>query len=77
MILHKIVELGLEPSNCAMVGDRLYTDMEMAQRAGSTVFVLSGEATQEDLLVSGLEPSLVWLRFLASSVKQNPSETNR
>lgn len=60
MILHKIVELGLEPSNCAMVGDRLYTDMEMAQRAGvHGILVLSGEATREDLSVSGLEPSLV------------------
>ena len=34
MILHKIEELGLEASECAMVGDRLYTDMEMAERAG-------------------------------------------
>ena len=30
MILHKIEETGLSPSNCAMVGDRLYTDIEMA-----------------------------------------------
>ena len=34
MILHKIKEIGIQPSNCAMVGDRLYTDMEMADRAG-------------------------------------------
>jgi ribonucleotide monophosphatase NagD (HAD superfamily) len=60
MILHKIEELGLDPSNCAMVGDRLYTDMEMADRAGvQGILVLSGEATREDLEESGLNPSLI------------------
>ena len=60
MILYKIEELGLNPSNCAMVGDRLYTDMEMADRAGvHGILVLSGEATKEDLERSDLEPSLV------------------
>ena len=34
MIMHKIEELGYSPEECAMVGDRLYTDMEMANRAG-------------------------------------------
>ena len=34
MILHKVEELGLRPEQCAMVGDRLYTDIEMADRAG-------------------------------------------
>lgn len=60
MILHKIEDLGLDPSNCAMVGDRLYTDMEMADRAGvQGILVLSGEATREGLEESGLNPSLV------------------
>jgi len=50
MILHKIEALGLEPARCAMVGDRLYTDMAMASRAGVVgVLVLSGEATQADV----------------------------
>ena len=50
MILHKIEELGLQPSRCAMVGDRLYTDIAMATRAGCLgVLVLSGEATLGDL----------------------------
>ena len=54
MIMHKILELGLEASECAMVGDRLYTDMEMAIQAGCvSVLVLSGEATIEDLKESG------------------------
>ena len=52
MILHKIEELGYKPEECAMVGDRLYTDMEMAIRAGCvSVLVLSGEATLEDYAV--------------------------
>jgi len=60
MILHKIEELGLETASCAMVGDRLYTDMEMAERAGvHGILVLSGEATRDDLEKSGLNPSLV------------------
>ena len=50
MILHKIEELGLLPEKCAMVGDRLYTDIAMANRAGCVgVLVLSGEATMEDV----------------------------
>ena len=50
MILHKIEELGLQPSRCAMVGDRLYTDIAMANRAGCLgILVLSGEATLADL----------------------------
>ena len=50
MILHKIEELGVQPSECAMVGDRLYTDIEMAVRAGVVgILVLSGEATIEDV----------------------------
>ena len=51
MILHKIEELGLLPERCAMVGDRLYTDIAMANRAGCVgVLVLSGEATMDDVV---------------------------
>ena len=60
MILHKVQELGLRPDQCAMVGDRLYTDMEMAERAGvHGVLVLSGEATIEDIEQSPQSPSVV------------------
>ena len=42
--------LGLEPSQIAMVGDRLYTDIAMARNAGAVgVLVLSGESTLEDV----------------------------
>ena len=64
MIQHKIEELGLEAGRCAMVGDRLYTDMAMATRAGTKgILVLSGEATMADVegLPDGAEqkPSLI------------------
>ncbi len=60
MILHKVQELGLRPDQCAMIGDRLYTDMEMAERAGvHGVLVLSGEATIEDLEKAPQRPSIV------------------
>tara|TARA_B100000131_G_scaffold224746_1_gene216350 strand:- start:802 stop:1596 length:795 start_codon:yes stop_codon:yes gene_type:complete len=50
MLNHKIKELGLEANQVAMIGDRLYTDMEMANRVGClSVLVLSGEATKEDV----------------------------
>ena len=41
--------MGLRANQVAMIGDRLYTDMEMANRVGClSVLVLSGEATKED-----------------------------
>lgn len=41
--------LHLEPSQIAMVGDRIYTDIAMARNAGVLgVLVLSGESTLED-----------------------------
>ena len=60
MILHKVEELGLAAERCAMVGDRLYTDMEMAERAGvHGILVLSGEATLEDAEDAPQNPSLI------------------
>jgi HAD superfamily hydrolase (TIGR01450 family) len=39
---------GLRPDEAAMVGDRIYTDMEMAHRVGClAVLVLSGETTAD------------------------------
>ena len=50
MILHKIDDLGLKPSECCMVGDRLYTDIEMADRAGvHGILVLSGAVSYTHL----------------------------
>lgn len=60
MILHKIEELGIQPVNCAMVGDRLYTDIEMAERSGvHGILVLTGEATMSDVTQASQKPSLI------------------
>jgi HAD superfamily hydrolase (TIGR01450 family) len=50
----------LQPHELAMVGDRIYTDVAMAQRAGAmSVLVLTGEATAEDAAKFHPAPDLV------------------
>ena len=52
-------ELRLAAAEIAMVGDRLYTDVLMARRAGALgVLVLTGEATAEDAARSAEPPDL-------------------
>jgi ribonucleotide monophosphatase NagD (HAD superfamily) len=42
--------LGVKADKVAIVGDRIYTDMKMAQDSGLTgILVLSGEAKSADL----------------------------
>jgi HAD superfamily hydrolase (TIGR01450 family) len=51
---------SLAPENLAMVGDRLYTDMEMAHRAGVPgVLVLTGEASAAEAEKHTPHPDLV------------------
>lgn len=51
---------ALRPAQVAMVGDRIYTDILMAQRAGAFgVLVLSGEATAADAAQAQRPPDLV------------------
>lgn len=51
---------GLQPQQLAMIGDRTYTDMVMAQKAGAiSVLVLSGEATAADAAAMSPPPDLV------------------
>ncbi len=66
-MLHGLTRrLGLRPEEMVMIGDRLYTDMEMARRAGVlSVLVLSGEATQADVNAAAHQPDFV-LRDLAA-----------
>jgi len=53
-------EMGVDPEGTVMVGDRLYTDIKMGELAGtSTILVLSGETTREDLEGSGIRPTHV------------------
>ncbi|MBI2497440.1 MAG: HAD-IIA family hydrolase [Opitutae bacterium] len=50
----------LQPAQIAMVGDRLYTDVLMARRAGALgVLVLTGEATAQDAASADPRPDLV------------------
>lgn len=43
-------KIGAEPEATAMIGDRLYTDMQMAYDTGlASILVLSGETAREDL----------------------------
>lgn len=51
---------GIKRSELAMVGDRLYTDIAMAQRAGAlSVLVLTGEATAAEAAQMPEMPDLV------------------
>ena len=50
----------LEPSQVAMVGDRLYTDVKMAVNANALgVLVLSGESTVDDVAISSFCPDVI------------------
>ena len=52
---------GVERSEIAMVGDRLYTDVAAGVNAGFTsILVLSGEATMDDTGKSEVTPDLIY-----------------
>jgi NagD protein len=56
-ILHRH---SLQPANLAMVGDRLYTDIAMARRAGALgVLVLTGETTAAQAAQHSPAPDIV------------------
>jgi NagD protein len=60
MLLEIGARHGLAVDEVAMVGDRLYTDIAMAQRAGMlAVLVLSGEATAEEAAGLANPPDLI------------------
>ena len=51
---------GYEADEVAMVGDRIYTDIEMAHNAGAFgVLVLSGETTLEVADAAPKQPHLI------------------
>jgi HAD superfamily hydrolase (TIGR01457 family) len=56
-----LAKLDLPAQDVAVVGDRLYTDMAMARRAGTrAVLVLSGETTRASLAVVTDPPDFVF-----------------
>lgn len=55
---------GLTTGELAMVGDRLYTDIETGVRSGMlSILVMSGETTEEMLKASATQPDLVFGRL--------------
>jgi NagD protein len=60
ILLELCRRLDLRPRQLAMVGDRIYTDMAMAQRAGAvSVLVLSGESTAAEAAAMEVPADLV------------------
>ncbi len=56
-----IEKMGGQPATTAMLGDRLDTDIEGAQRAGlKTILVLTGVTSQETLAQSTIRPDWVF-----------------
>lgn len=53
-------EMGVDPMDTVMVGDRMYTDIQMAVSAGTqSILVLTGETTRSDLESSEVVPTVV------------------
>ena len=51
---------GVEPSKCAVVGDRIYTDVKSGLNSGAVgILVMSGETTDEILASSEDKPDIV------------------
>lgn len=54
-------KISLPIQNLAMIGDRLYTDIALGQTANiTTILVLSGETTLEDVHLSPFQPDLIF-----------------
>jgi len=50
MITHILKKHNVSPENVVMIGDRIYTDLELARRVPcDSILVLSGETRKEDL----------------------------
>lgn len=61
MALLAIDKTGFTKEETLLMGDRLYTDIACGVNAGiSTVFVLSGEGTMEDVKTSDKKPEFIF-----------------
>ena len=55
-----IQETGYKPEEIAIVGDRLYTDIAVADQSDvMSILVLSGESTREDVEISDVKPNVI------------------
>ncbi len=60
MVSHVLDADGIDPRDVAVVGDRLSTEIAMAERLGcQSACVLTGEATRADVATSAVQPSAV------------------
>ncbi|PSP55745.1 HAD family hydrolase [Halobacteriales archaeon QS_1_67_19] len=60
MLETAVAELGVDPGDCLVAGDRLETDIEMGVRAGmTTALVLTGVTDREDLEAASVSPDYV------------------
>lgn len=58
---YMIERTGCEPEEIAVVGDRLYTDIAVAEGSSVTsILVLSGESTMEDVEKSANKPDFIY-----------------
>ena len=72
MALLAIEKTGFKKEETALMGDRLYTDIACGVNAGiSSIFVLSGEGTMEDLEKSEVKPEFVYdnIRQIVNELK--------
>ena len=72
MVYLAMEKTGYKPEETVIVGDRLYTDIACGVNAGvSTVFVLSGEGTLEDVETSETKPQYILenIRELYNKIK--------
>jgi len=61
MALLAMEKTGYGPEETAVMGDRLYTDIACGVNAGiSSIFVLSGEGTMEDVEKSDVKPKYIF-----------------
>ena len=57
---YMIKESGYQPNEIAIVGDRLYTDIAVADGSEVTsIMVLTGEATLDDVAKSNIKPDMI------------------
>ena len=61
MALLAMEKTGFRPEETVVMGDRLYTDIACGVNAGiSSIFVLSGEGTMEDVEKSDVKPEFIF-----------------
>ena len=73
MPLLAMEKFGVSKSETVVIGDRLYTDIACGVNAGiNSIFVLSGEGTEEDLKSSDTKPTYVHknIREILNAIKK-------